>query len=752
MRTFCFAAAVFAILLAPESSAQTLAPFDAADMLKVATASVLDLTDDGRRVAVAVRTLEDNATTDHRRYGDPSYVPPNLVNVVIYDTRAGTSERVFKQLMTVRQATWSRDGSRLALLTTAEDAQRHPVTTAWIWDAGRRTLSEVPRKQPIAANSGLHWLPDGSQLVVAVRDPADDRAAEATFKTLVDGPIVVHSSKDAFLEWDALRRVERSRALVTLDPRTGETRPLLPKTKLTDYQLARDGTFVTFREDVTEKTDYDVISGTRNHLKLVRGGEVRSLVDAKTLNTTNPRWSDDGTLFAFADKGEVFVQRVDDDKPRSITPKPEKPVDAAKTAAAAESGEKTAKEEEPESFAPGAISRDNTRIVLTSRKGWYVASLATGARERVFTLDEKNEDANPRASVLGWTPDGQALLVNYSERSRWERGVMRLDLQTRQLSPLVRDANLYQNIRYSHDGSTVVYSMSDGDRPAELFVADASFGNRRKLTDLNPWIATKALPRSELVSYRDADGKVLYGVLRYPLNYQKGQKYPTVFEIYETFFDNGFNGRAAFLANHGYAVFHPSVNLVVGRPGESWAKGVTAAANKLIDLGIADPDRLGVHGTSYGGYATVLLLTETDRFKAAINISGKVNMVSFYTDSPRLGVRNTHAPEKSQDRIGGTLWEYPERYLDHSAIMRADRIKTPLLNITGDQDPNVPASQSREIYYALRRLGRDVEWVRYVDGGHRPPNSVRESIDFENRILAWYDKYLKSDSRPTTTQ
>ena len=107
-------------------------------------------------------------------------------------------------------------------------------------------------------------------------------------------------------------------------------------------------------------------------------------------------------------------------------------------------------------------------------------------------------------------------------------------------------------------------------------------------------------------------------------------------------------------------------------------------------MGVADPDRLGVHGTSYGGYATVLLITQTDRFKAAINISGKVDMISFYTDSPRLGVRNTHAPEKSQDRIGGTLWEYPERYLEHSAILRADRIKTPLLTITGDQDPNVP--------------------------------------------------------------
>jgi dipeptidyl aminopeptidase/acylaminoacyl peptidase len=329
---------------------------------------------------------------------------------------------------------------------------------------------------------------------------------------------------------------------------------------------------------------------------------------------------------------------------------------------------------------------------------------------------------------------------------------MRLDIASKRLTPLVKDSNLYQNVRYSRDGATVVYSMSDGDRPAEIYAADANFTNRRKLTNLNPWMASRALPRSELIAYRDADGKRLYGVLRYPVNYQQGQKYPTIFEIYETFFDNGFNGRAAFLANHGYAVFHPSVNLVVGRPGESWAKGVTAAANKLIDLGVADADRLGVHGTSYGGYATVLLLTETDRFKAAINISGKVNMVSFYTDSPRLGVRNTHAPEKSQDRIGGTLWEYPERYLEHSAIMRADRIKTPLLNITGDQDPNVPASQSREIYYALRRLGRDVEWVRYANGGHRPPNSVSESIDFETRILRWYDTYLKPSPKATTTQ
>ena len=172
-----------------------------------------------------------------------------------------------------------------------------------------------------------------------------------------------------------------------------------------------------------------------------------------------------------------------------------------------------------------------------------------------------------------------------------------------------------------------------------------------------------------------------------------------------------------------------------GAAREAWVKGVTAAANRLIELGVADPDRLGVQGTSYGGYATVLLITQTDRFKAAVNVSGKVDMISFYTDSPRLGVRNTHAPEKSQDRLGGTLWEYPERYLDQSAILHADRIKTPLLTISGDQDPNVPASQSREIFYALRRLGKEVEWVRYANGAHRPPNSVAES--WTPKIESW---------------
>jgi dipeptidyl aminopeptidase/acylaminoacyl peptidase len=411
---------------------------------------------------------------------------------------------------------------------------------------------------------------------------------------------------------------------------------------------------------------------------------------------------------------------------------------------------KDEKKDAVENFSPVSFSRDGAQLLATSRKGWYVVNVASGTRKLIVPMDE-DEDKNPRLSAIDWAPDGRVIYATWSARDKWERGIVSIDAQSGAITPLVRDGRLYGGVRMLRTGAGFVMSVSDGDRPSELYAADAKLSAMRQLTDLNPWIKGKALPKSELVSYRDVDGKELYGVLRYPVGYEKGRKYPTVFELYETFFDNGFNGRAAFLANHGYAVFHPSVNLVVGRPGEAWVKGVTTAANRLIELGIADPDRLGVHGTSYGGYATALLITQTDRFKAAINISGKVDMVSFYTDSPRLGVRNTHAPEKSQDRVGGTLWEYPERYIEHSAVMRADRIKTPLLNISGDQDPNVPASQSREMYYAMRRLGKEVEWVRYVNGGHRPPNSKAESIDFEQRILAWYDKHLKADKKKSST-
>jgi dipeptidyl aminopeptidase/acylaminoacyl peptidase len=762
LTTRAAAALVTLFLIVTAAAAQQ--PFTAEDMLRVASVSVQDVTEDGARVAVTVRRPIDNPTTDHRRYGDPTYLAPSRVTLQVIDTRTGATDTIFKELVNVRDVAWSRDGRRLAILLGREAAtpDDYPRTALHIWDAERKALTEVPQKapQPIAVNSSLAWTPDGASLIVALRSPEIDREARQTFLRLTEGPIVEHRSSEPFLEWDLLGRSTRTQSVAVLDPRTGTVRTLLPQGRITSYEVARDGSFLTVMEDVTQKTDYEVIRGTDNDLKYVDAatGETRLIMPASDLKGLTLRWSDDRRWFAYARRGEVFLQSVDSgSKPRSLTPKPagEKPEDdkAAETPAPGAEPKPGEGSERQESFTPQSFSRGGDKLLVSSRKGWYLVNVADATRELLVPMEEE-EDRNPRLSAIAWAPDDSAIFASWASREQWERGVVRIDLATKAMTPLVKDDGLYGGVRLSRDGSTFIYTASDGTRPPDLYANDARFAAPKQLSDANTWIATRHLPTAELVKYRDVDGKELNGVLRYPIGYEKGRAYPTIFELYETFFDNGFNARAAFLTNNGYAVFHPSVNLVVGRPGEAWLKGVTAAANTLIDMGVADPDRLGVHGTSYGGYATALLITQTDRFKAAINISGKVNMVSFYTDSPRLGVRNTHAPERSQDRIGGTLWEVPGRYLEHSAVLRADRVTTPLLNITGDQDPNVPASQSREMYYALRRLGKEVEWVRYVNGGHRPPNSVEESLDFEQRILAWYDRYLKEDQKkgPVTTE
>jgi dipeptidyl aminopeptidase/acylaminoacyl peptidase len=312
----------------------------------------------------------------------------------------------------------------------------------------------------------------------------------------------------------------------------------------------------------------------------------------------------------------------------------------------------------------------------------------------------------------------------------------------------VKDARIYSNFRLSKDGSVALMSVSDGNRPSDIYVGDAGLRGLRRLTDANPWLRDRTLGGTELLSYLDADGHRKFGVIYYPAGYVRGQRYPTVFNVYEDFFDDSFDATGNVLAGAGYVVVKPSVDFDIGYPGEAWVKGVTSAANKLIEMGIADSAKLGVHGTSYGGYATNLLITQTNRFKAAINVSGKVDIISFYTDSPRLGVRNIHAAEKSQDRLGATLWQQPQKYVAHSAIMFADRITTPLLLMTGNEDSNVPANNTREMFYALRRLGKTVEWVNYMNSGHGTPGTtVEDFTDFHRRMLAWYDKYLKSDGK-----
>jgi dipeptidyl aminopeptidase/acylaminoacyl peptidase len=755
-------AAVLILLLAVTARAAAAQPaqFSVDDVLDLPSATMSALSGDGRWLVVTTAALRDRIGIDNHRFGDPTYISPSVADIVVVDTRTGATRRVFADKRQARGFEWSPDASRLAFLLREGAAFRPAV---WERASGRVRLLPLPERASAAENASLQWTEDGTRLLVAVRSAGWQRDAKQRFDREVGGPVVVLKSSDPFLSWDEIRRLPLMQSLVLIDVAAGRTTEVLPEMMLRSWQL--NGGVLRYHEDITPKTDYDVIGGNESRIRARDLDGSNDRVIAPTTKNFATTWSGDGRSYVFTRENRIWLATVADTTPRPLTgiDSPARADTAAaartptdSTTAPADSATRTAAARQR--LSPVRLSHDGSALIASNREGLWLIDTRTAERALFHAAPaaEPGTEAtstNPRYAVVAWSRDANSIYLTYAARDRWERGLFRYDRNTGQLHELVRDSRRYGGWRLSDDGATLVFTRAEGARPTDIFAADADLSNVRRLTAASESLAGHALPATRLVDYLDADGTRLFGVLYLPVGYTEGVKYPTVFILYETYFDDGFNSTISLLTANGYAVMQPSVRLETGYPGEAWLKGVTAAANRLIDMGIADADRLGVHGTSYGGYATNLLITQTNRFKAAINISGKADMISFYTDSPRLGVRNVHAAEKSQDRIGATLWEQPHKFVAHSAIMFADRIRTPLLLMTGQQDHNVPERTTMEMYYALRRLGRDVEWVSYINGGHGMPTStVAEVVDYHTRILEWYERHLKSEGKPGVAQ
>lgn len=719
--------------------------FTVDDLLRVANAAISDVSADGHWVALTVSSLEDRIGIDNHRYGDPTYIAPHKMDVLVVDTRTGATIKLFPSRTQVKGLKFSPDGKYLAML-----AQRNDAFGLRIWDqaTGNFTPVNAPEGKAIDDAGEMQWTRDGARLIVPLRTSDwRDRARERFISETV-GPVIFHSTNEPFLAWIDVRRLSLEESIGAYDVSNARVTQIAPPSLISSFNAAEDGSFLILNQDISRKTDYDTLGAGEARIDLVptaSGAKPRTLIPSTKGLTLI--WSRDLRSYAYSKDGAIYFASFDNkgDNKGSDDKEPRLIAGKKKEGSSSEPDPKAKKE----SYTPVRLSVKGDLLVASSKEGLWMIDTTTGKKDLFVKMLEEDKLA-PHYQVLEWSPSGDAVYLSYSSRTKWERGVSRYDVASKRLDALIKDGRIYSGLRLSHDGSRWVYLASEGNRPPQVFSADASFKGERRLTDLNPDLAQKNLAKTELVPYLDADGKKLFGVLYYPSNYEKGKKYPTVFNLYEQFFDDTFIGTMNILAANGYAVMQPSVDLEIGFPGEAWEKGVTSAANKLIEMGIADPDKLGVQGQSYGGYATNLLITQTSRFKAAINISGKVNMVSFYTDSPRLGVRNIHAPEHSQDRLGATLWQQPQKYLQHSAILNADRIKTPLLLTTGEADPNVPARQAMEMYYALRRLGTEVAWVNYVNGGHGMPTSTVEEVkDFHERILKWYEDHLKKDTKKT---
>ncbi|MEX0892419.1 MAG: prolyl oligopeptidase family serine peptidase [Gemmatimonadota bacterium] len=740
----------------PDTSVAQQAPllYSLEDYLDAPTTRPAALSPDGRWLVVTRATARDRVGVDNARSGDPTYISPSTARVLLVDTRTGEERPLFQDPAQVRALAWSPDGGRLAYMERQDDVY---VPAIWERASGRVRRLSLPADRVLDSSSSLEWSADGARLLMAVRPREWLGRTAAAFDHLVRGPVVVLSSETPFLAWDNVRRLPLERTVALYDVAEGRLLEVVSGRLLRSYGMSADGEHVRFSEDRAEATSY--VSGgssSRLYVQPVAGGEPRVLLEEERGVTV--RWSGDGLRYAYSRDGQLFLASLEEGaEPRRLAG--EAPRRGAAADSAAEAMDSTARAAEQERrrlerFSPVRLNRDGSLLIASNSQGLWVFDTASGERTRFHDEPEEEEgeeedpDAPPRPrwSVAAWSPDDRYIYLSYASREAWDNGLYRHDRQSGRTDELVRDGRGLGGWQLSEDGSTLLFTAGMPNRPGEIHVAEADFSAVRALSSNGAWFAGHRLADAELIRYRDVDGRLQNGVLYYPAEYQNGQRYPTVFLVYEDYFNPSFNGTINYLTANGYAVLQPSVALEEGYPGEGWLKGVTAAANALIERGLADPQKLGVYGTSYGGYATNLLITQTKRFAAAINISGKVNMVSFYTDSPRLGVRNVTAPERGQDRIGASLWEQPHKYLAHSAVMFADRIETPLLLMTGEQDSNVPARQAMEMYYALRRLGRPVEWVNYMNGGHGMPRStVEEIVDYHERILGWFDRWLKGN-------
>ncbi|MXW17470.1 MAG: S9 family peptidase, partial [Gemmatimonadetes bacterium] len=714
--------------------------------LDVRSVSIAAVTGDGRRVAATVRTRRDRTDVDHQRYGDPTYISPTTSQLMVIDTRSGTRTWVHEDPAQLRGFAWSPDGERLAYFAVEGAEYRLRIFDAGTGSGRAVTLQSGKR---IASSSPLVWSPDGAEVLVGLRPDGWAGEARAAFVALTEAPVIVQDSRNDFLAWDRVRNIAAKQITALVSLENGSVREVLSDVTPSGARFSADGSYITYSTATRTKTSYTRRDGTEYELfrlTLAEGSEPESLRDTgeQRMNVT---WNEARDAFAYGERGSVFVRRLDEDEAVDVTAGHRGPADEGGDA---EAGTGDPDEAGPDStrirFSVQRWSPSGDRLLLSSQDAWHLLDLGSDELRTLLELEE-DDDLRPRRQIQRWSDDGRHLYFSYAARDRWQRGLKRLDTASGDIETLFLDDNLYRSWNISDDGGTLVYTMSDGDRPNEIWTTATDPLAPRRLTTSNPQLEDVALTRSELVEYLDVDGNTLYGILYYPVGYEPGRQYPLVAEIYEQYFDNGFNENMNLITAQGWFGFRPSVRFEEGFPGEAWLKAVPNAINRIIERGLVDPERVGVYGQSYGGYATNLLITQTDRFAAAANVSGKVNIISFLGDSPKITTRNYAAAEVGQDRIGATLWEQPHKYIEHSAVMFADRIETPLLMLSGEGDWNVPATNQREMYYALRRLGKEVVWVHYTAGGHGAgrASTAADFVDHWRRMSDWFAEHFDEE-------
>ena len=374
--------------------------------------------------------------------------------------------------------------------------------------------------------------------------------------------------------------------------------------------------------------------------------------------------------------------------------------------------------------------------------GW-----ASRVISRVINLD-REEKFLPRDKLLirGFDEEHKSSTIGF------------LDLKTLSYKDFVYEDYQFGNFLKAKDSDDIVYTKESFKLFPDLLHNKMNLKNEVRVSIANPQQKDYKWGSVDLVYWDNLNGKQVEGLLYKPEDFDPKKKYPLLVNFYERSANRLNRHRApeanrstinyTFYVNNGYVVFNPDIIYEEGYPGKSCYDNVIPGVKELINQGFIDEEKIALQGHSWGGYQIADLLTKTDIFACAEAGAPVVNMTSAYGGIRwQTGLSRMFQYEKTQSRLGATLWERPDLYLENSPLFSLDKMNTPVLIMHNDADGHVPWYQGIEYFVALRRLGKPA-WMLNYNGEPHWPLKWQNRLDFNIRMKQFFDHYLKDAPAP----
>jgi len=415
----------------------------------------------------------------------------------------------------------------------------------------------------------------------------------------------------------------------------------------------------------------------------------------------------------------------------------------------------------PNAYGVAGWTKDDASVLLYDRFDvWQLSPDGNGAKNLTDGVGRKDKiqfryvRLEPRERTID---PATPLLLHAENLETRDSGFYRDRLSGGLPEKLIMGAKDYNNPTKAKDADVLMFTASRFDEFPDIWVTDSNFKAPKKISNGDTQRAQFNWGTAEMVNFKNTDGVPLKGMLLKPDNFDPKKKYPMIVYIYERLSQGihqfrapgpGTSINAAYYVSNGYLIFMPDIVYKTGYPGRDALQCVLPALQAVVDRGFVDENNIGIQGHSWGGYQIAYMVTQTNRFKAAEAGAAVANMTSAYSGIRwGTGLPRQFQYEHSQSRIGGSLWEYPMRFIENSPLFHIDKVQTPLLLINNDEDDAVPWYQGIEFYLGLRRMNKEAYMFSYNGEKHGLRKRINQK-DYTRRMQEFFDHFLKGAPAP----